>query len=131
MAEFALKPFAVVVVQVYAPTSDFDEEAIEAFYADLNSALQKCKKHEIVIVMGDLNANVSSSKTSRTIGQYGLGGKTHGEEGLLLGVKATASKFQTLGSRSQNEDYTLDSAQEIGHETKLTTFVSMIASKTQ
>ena len=37
--EFAWKPFDFVVIQVYAPTSESNDESIDAFYADLNSAL--------------------------------------------------------------------------------------------
>ena len=67
LAKFACKPFDLWVTQVSASTLENYDESIDPFYADLNSALQKCKKPEIVLVLDDINAKVGNSQTSRTI----------------------------------------------------------------
>ena len=52
------KPFNLPRIQVYAPTSASLEEEVEDFYIDLEDAYKKCGNHDIVIVMGDMNAKV-------------------------------------------------------------------------
>ena len=52
------KPFNLSIIQVYAPTSASSEEEIEDFYSNLEDAYKECGNHDIVIVMGDLNAKV-------------------------------------------------------------------------
>ncbi|KAK3894356.1 hypothetical protein Pcinc_001893 [Petrolisthes cinctipes] len=52
------KPFNITVVQVYAPTSDYDEEVIEEFYNQLQLIIVKVNKKDILIIQGDWNAKV-------------------------------------------------------------------------
>ena len=49
-------PMDINVIQVYAPTSDADEESIDEFYENIGKVIRQCKNHEINIVMGDLNS---------------------------------------------------------------------------
>ena len=72
LAKFARKQFDLVVIQVYATPLLSNDKNHDAFYADLNSAVQKCKKHEVLLVMGDLIAKVGKSQTSKAIGRRGL-----------------------------------------------------------
>ena len=56
------KPFNLSIIQVYAPTSASSEEEIEDFYSDMEDVYKKCGNHDIVIVMGDLNAKVGGEQ---------------------------------------------------------------------
>lgn len=47
----------ICIIQVYAPTSDYDDEAVEAYYEDVNKAIEG-NKSKYTIVMGDFNAKV-------------------------------------------------------------------------
>ena len=69
------KPFNLSIIQVYAPTSASSEEEIEDFYSDLEDAYKKCGNQDIVIVMGDLNANIGGEKDplQEIVGKHGLG----------------------------------------------------------
>ena len=67
------KPFDIVCLQVYAPTQDRSEEEIEAFYADMEVALEQVKHSDILIVMGDMNCKVGSETVGEVVGRYGLG----------------------------------------------------------
>ena len=69
------KPFNLSIIQVYAPTSASSEEEIEDFYSDLEDAHKKCGNQDIVMVMGDLNANVSGEQDplQEIVGKHGLG----------------------------------------------------------
>ncbi|CAF4193457.1 unnamed protein product, partial [Rotaria sordida] len=49
-------PFNITVVNVYAPTSDASREDIEIFYDDLEDAILKTPKKDMLIITGDWNA---------------------------------------------------------------------------
>ena len=61
------------IIQVYAPTSEAEEEEIEQFYEKLDNVLRQCKRHEINLVMGDLNAKIGQGRVDRVVGLFGLG----------------------------------------------------------
>ena len=67
------KSFNINIVQVYAPTSNSDDNELETFYEDVNKALRQCKSQEIVVVMGDLTAKVGQGTYSDVVGPHGLG----------------------------------------------------------
>ena len=60
IVKFTSKPFHLVFVQVYAPTSTSPEDEIEKVYDDLDAAYKMCGSQEMKIVMGDLNAKVGT-----------------------------------------------------------------------
>ena len=67
------KPFNTNMIQVYAPTQDYDDETIEEFYKQIQSAVSYTKSSDIICIMGDLNAKVGNVEDSKTVGNYGLG----------------------------------------------------------
>ena len=64
------KPFDVCIIQVYAPTCDYSEEEVDEFYGDITKAKQQCKPHDIVLVLGDLNAKVGGGRFGEIVGPY-------------------------------------------------------------
>ncbi|XP_070187683.1 uncharacterized protein [Littorina saxatilis] len=52
------KPSNITVIQVYAPTSDYDDEYIEEFYTKLQVVTNKVNKKDILIIQGDWNTEV-------------------------------------------------------------------------
>ena len=68
------KPAPLNIIQVYAPTSDCEEEEIESFYNDLQNVKNRIPSRELCIVMGDFNAKVGEGEDKECgIGPYGLG----------------------------------------------------------
>ena len=67
------KPFDTCIIQVYAPTCDHNDEEIESFYNDVQKAMKQCKRHDVVFVMGDLNAKVGRGREEDIVGDFGLG----------------------------------------------------------
>ena len=51
-------PFNITVIQVYAPTSDHEDDEIEEFYNQLQNTIDKVNKKDILIIQGDWNAKV-------------------------------------------------------------------------
>ena len=64
---FQGKPFNIMVIQVYAPTSNAEEAEIKQFYEDLQDLLELTpkKKKDVLFIIGDRNAKVGSQKIPR------------------------------------------------------------------
>jgi hypothetical protein len=60
---------------MYAPTNETDDDEKTDLYLALQSEIENVPKHDVTIVMGDLNAKVGNDKTGieRGIGKYGCG----------------------------------------------------------
>ena len=52
------KPFNITVIQVYAPTSNTEEDEVEQFYEDLQDLLELTPKKDVLFILGDWNAKV-------------------------------------------------------------------------
>ena len=57
------KPFNIMVIQVYAPTSNAEEAEVEWFYEDLQDLLELPPKEDVIFTTGDWNAKVGSQET--------------------------------------------------------------------
>ena len=55
---FQGKPFNIMVIQVYAPTSNAEEAEVEWFYEDLQDLLELSPKKHVLFIIGDWNAKV-------------------------------------------------------------------------
>lgn len=73
MVKLSGKPFNINIIQVYAPTTDHEEEEIESFYEDINKVMDYTKSGEITILMGDWNAKVGDAPEHPVVGNCGLG----------------------------------------------------------
>ena len=70
---FQGKPFHIMVIQVYAPTSNAEEAEVEQFYEDLQDLLELTLKKDVLFIIGDWNAKVGSQETPGVTGKFGLG----------------------------------------------------------
>ena len=70
---FQGKPFNITVIQVYAPTSNAEEDEVERFYEDLKYLLELTSKKDVLFIIGDWNAKVGSQETPGVTGIFGLG----------------------------------------------------------
>ena len=80
---FQDKPFNITVIQVYAPTSNAEEAAVERFYEDLQDLLELTPKKEVLFIIGDWNAKVGSQETPGVTGKFGLGIRNEAGQRLL------------------------------------------------
>ena len=68
---FQGKPFNIMVIQVYAPTSNAEEA--EWFYEDLQDLLELTPPKNVLFIIGDWNANVGSQELPGETDKFGLG----------------------------------------------------------
>ena len=61
---FQGKPFNVTVIQVYALSTNAEEDEVEWFYEDLQDHLELTPKKDILFIIGDWNAEVGSQEIS-------------------------------------------------------------------
>ena len=59
---FQGKPFNIMVIQVYAPTSIFEEAEVEQIYEDPQDFLELTPKKNVLFIIGDWNAKVGSQE---------------------------------------------------------------------
>ena len=70
---FQGKPFNIMVIQAYAPTSNAEETEVEQFYEALQDLLELTPKKVVLFIIGDWNAKVGSQETPGVTGKFGLG----------------------------------------------------------
>ena len=70
---FQGKPFNIMVIQVYAPTSNAEEAEVERFYEDLQDLLELTPEKDVLFIIGDWNAKVGSQVTPGITGKFDLG----------------------------------------------------------
>ncbi|XP_072018244.1 craniofacial development protein 2-like [Amphiura filiformis] len=72
------------VVQVYAPTSEYEDEAVEEMYEDVSKAMEESRA-TYTIVMGDFNAKIGRRQSGEEsiMGRYGIGERNRRGEMLL------------------------------------------------
>ena len=68
------KPHNMTIIQVYAPTTDHDDEEVEKFYELLESIITEVPKKDILIVQGDWNAKVGPDTYENWAGTVGRSG---------------------------------------------------------
>ena len=79
---FQGKPFNIMVIQGYAPTTNAEEAEDEWFYEDLQDLLRLTPKRDVLCIIGDWNAKVGSQEIPGVTNKYGLGVQTEAGQKL-------------------------------------------------
>ena len=80
---FQGKPFNIMVIQDYAPTSNAEEAEVERFYEELQDLLELKPKKDVLFIIGDWNARVGSQETPGVTGKFGLGMRNEAGQRLI------------------------------------------------
>ena len=80
---FQGKPFNIIVIQVYAPTSNTEEAEFEQFYEDIQDLLELTPPKDVLFIIGDWNVKVGSQETNGVIGKFGLGVQNESGQRLI------------------------------------------------
>lgn len=72
------------VIQVYAPTSDYEDSDVEEFYETINKAI-KDNKGKYTVLMGDFNAKLGKQETGEEhiLGKFGIGQRNRRGDRLI------------------------------------------------
>ena len=73
----------MMVIEVYAPTSNAEEAEVERFYKDLQDLLELTPKKGVLFIIRDWNAKVGSQETPGVTGKFGLGVQNVAEQRLI------------------------------------------------
>ena len=60
---FQGKPFNIMIIQAYAPTSNAEEAEIEQFYEDLQDLLELTPKKDVLFIIGTGSKSRKSRNT--------------------------------------------------------------------
>ena len=78
-------PLNITTVQVYAPTSDYDDNEIEEFYEQLQNVIDQTPMKDILVMQGDWNAKVGRDACGNWQGTCGsFCNDDTNERGLIL-----------------------------------------------
>ena len=80
---FQGKPFNIIAIQVYAPTSNAEEAEVKQFYEDLQDLWEQTPKKDVLFIIGDWNAKVGGQKTPGVTGKFGLGMQNEAGQRLI------------------------------------------------
>ena len=73
----------MMVIQVYAPTSNAEEAEVKQFYEDLQDLLELTPKKDVLFIICDWNAKVGSQETPGVTGKFGLGVQNEAGQRLI------------------------------------------------
>ncbi|KAK2716511.1 hypothetical protein QYM36_006863 [Artemia franciscana] len=84
VARFATKHTMLSVIVCYAPANEADDDVKDSFYETLQAVTKDIPKHDVLCVVGDLNAKVGADRKycPEVLGPHGLG--QINENGALL-----------------------------------------------
>ena len=80
---FQGKPFNIIIIQVYAPTSNTEAAEVEQLYEDLQDLLELTPKKDVLFIIGDGNAKVGSQEIPGVTGKFGFGVQNEVGERLM------------------------------------------------
>ena len=82
LIRFQGKPFNMTVTQVYAPSTNAEEDEVEQFYEDLQD-LGITSKKDVLFIIGVWNAKVGSQEIPGVTGKFGLGVRNEAGQRLI------------------------------------------------
>ena len=84
IAWFHSKYKKISVIYVYAPTSEACDEDKDQFYEELQTVVDRCDRHDMVIITGYMNAKVGSDNEDmeQVMGKQGMGVRNNNGERL-------------------------------------------------
>jgi len=118
------EPINILMLQVYMPTSEYEDDEVEELYDIIEEILEEDGKGDtITIIKGDWNIVVGDESYTNIVGPHGLGRKNHRGQMLINFCERNGLIVTTHGSGSLREDCTHGRHQEIGVNISWTTYL--------
>ena len=80
---FQGKPFNIMVILAYGPTSNSEEAEVEWFCEDLQDLLELTPKKDVLFILGGWDAKVGSQETPGVTGKFGPGMRNEAGQRLI------------------------------------------------
>ena len=103
---FQGKPFNITVIQVFAPTSNAEEDEVEQFCEDIWDLLELTPPKDVLFIIGDWNAKVGSQVISRVKGKFRLGVQNEAGQRLRVLLRNTLVIANILFQQHKRRLYT-------------------------
>ena len=71
------------MIQVYAPTTDTEEDEVDWYSEDLQDFLELTPQNNVLFIIGDWNAKVGSQEMPGITGKFGLGVQNEAGQRLI------------------------------------------------
>ena len=120
---FKGKPFNILVIQVYALTSNTEEAEVEQFYEDLQDLLELTPKKDVFFIIGDWNAKVGSQETPGVMGKFGLGVQNEAGQRLIDFCQENALVIENTIFQHMRDDFTHGHHQMVDTKIRLIIFL--------
>ena len=98
---FQGKLFNIIVIQIYATTTNAKEAEVEWFFEDLEDLLELTPKKDVLFIIGDWNAKVRSQETPGVTGKFGLGKSRAKANRVLPGERTGHSRHPLLTTQEK------------------------------
>ena len=107
LVRFQGKPINIMIIQVYAPTSNAEEAEVEPFYEDLQDLVELTPKKYVIFIIEDWNEKVGSQETPRLTDKFGLGMQNEsGQRQIEIGQENALVIANTLFQQHKRRLYT-------------------------
>ena len=83
MVKVRARPMDLVIIKVYMPTTDHDEEEVDKLYEEMDQILEEQSGKDNVVILGDWNAVVGEGQDEKEVGKFGLGKRNDRGEKLV------------------------------------------------
>ena len=105
-ARFNGKYTKLTVVVSYAPTEEAEEEKKDDFYDQLQTAIEDVPTHDMLLIIGDLNARTGNINTGRerVMGKHGLGSYLMNDNGERMADFCELNGLIVGGTIFQHKD---------------------------
>ena len=105
-ARFNGKYTKLTVVVSYAPTEEAEEEKKDDFYDQLQTAIEDVPTHDMLLIIGDLNARTGNINTGRerVMGKHGLGSYLMNDNGERMADFCELNGLIVGGTLFQHKD---------------------------
>ena len=118
---FQGKPFNITVIQVYAPTTNAEDD--EHFHDDLQVLLELTPWKDVLFIIGDWNAKVEGQEIPGVTGKFGLGVQNEAGQKLTEFCQGMHWSWQTPSSNNTRDDFTYGHHQMVNTKVILVTFL--------
>ena len=119
---FQSKPFNIMVIQVYALTSNTEEAEVEQFYEDLQDLLKLTPQKDVFFIIGDWKVKVGNQETPGVTGKFGFRVQNEAGQTLIEFCQENALVMANTFFQNTREDSTQGHHQMTNTEIRLIIF---------